>query len=353
MQNIIEAVEAIIQKERPHISVNEFSYSKLYRVGQGESASKSIPLVFGDSLYWRLKHHLKNIRKSSPFKKISLRLPSDAVIFYRDDKEGIIAASPEHNFVLKIFRDPPHILLLNREIETLKKIKGSEFEKFSTTYFNDGTTVNGARWVLTDFRGNENSLKNYTNFEKNWLDISYLEIMPRMAEFYKLNDPTFITVEEWLEKTRDRIKSHPEVQRLGQGLDRVSSFHFSFEILTSINHYDLHTGNVLRNSKNDYSVIDWEGCYPGPVVIDAFDFLRRYLQKNRSEYSRFEKLSEEIFLNYQEWVREHFSAGIAPQTKDVHFLIYAIERTLFFWEIAQINRLSDKRAVEKFILERS
>jgi len=351
VQNIIEAVNEIIGKERPEIGEESFGHNRLYRIAAGREASKSIPLVFGESKFWRLKHHGKNIRKKPPFKSIKLRLPADSIIFYRDDKEGIIAVSPEKNFVLKIFRDPPHILLLNREIETLKKIKGSDFEKFSTTYLNDGTTANGARWVMTDFRSNENSLKNYFNFEKNWLAISYTEIMPRMSAFYKINSPQFVKVSEWVENAQKRLESHPEAKKLAEGLKRISKDDLNIEILTSINHFDLHTGNVLRSREGEYSIIDWEGCYPAPVVIDAFDFLRRYLQKNRGEFKNFKVLSDDIFKKYQNWLREHFNQEVPFESKDLHFLIYAIERTLFFWEIAQINRLSDKRAVEKFILE--
>lgn len=352
MREIVSAVNEVISGIYPEITTTTFHFSRLYRVGMGKSARESIPLVFGDSLFWRLKLNLKNLRKKASFQEVEMKLPTDALFFYRDDKEGLIIVCPRQNFILKIFRDPPHIVLLEREIKTLKLIAGSPFEKDSSKYLGDGITSNGARWVMTDFRSNTQSLKNHANFEKNWFEISYSEIMPRMAEFYKLNSPVTYSVNVWLNKNKDRVLAHPEVTRLQKVLVEIEKLQDDSLLLDSINHYDLHTGNVLYAGGDKYSIIDWEGNYRSPVVIDAFDFLRRYLQKNRSELSRFEALSDEVFKNYQSWLQKYFNLSVSMNAKKVHFLIYAVERTLFFWEIAKINRLEDKRAIEKFIIEK-
>ena len=352
MKEIIAAVNEVMAQYYPETKKSRFRYSRLYRVGMGEEAQDSIPLVFGDSLFWRLKLNFKNLRKKASFKEVELKLPSDGLFFSREDKEGLIIVCPLQNFILKIFRDPPHIVLLEREIKTLKLIAGSPFEKDSSKYLSDGLTSNGARWVMTDFRSNTQSLKNHANFEKNWFEISYSEIMPRMAEFYKLNSPVTYSVNVWLNKNKDRVLAHPEVAKLQKVLVEIEKLQDDSLLLDSINHYDLHTGNVLYAGGDKYSIIDWEGNYRSPVVIDAFDFLRRYLQKNRNELSRFETLSDEVFKNYQSWLQKNFNLSVSMNSKKVHFLIYAVERTLFFWEIAKINRLEDKRAIEKFIIEK-
>jgi thiamine kinase-like enzyme len=352
VREIVSAVNEVISGVYPETKVAKFHFSRLYRVGMGENACESIPLVFGDSLLWRLKLNFKNLRKKASFKEVELKLPSDGLFFSREDKEGLIIVCPRQNFILKIFRDPPHMVLLEREIKTLKLIAGSPFEKDSSKYLSDGLTSNGARWVMTDFRSNTHSLKNFHNFEKNWFEISYSEIMPRMAEFYKLNSPVTYSVDVWLNKNKDRILAHPEAAKLQNVLAKIEKQKDESLLLDSVNHYDLHTGNVLYAGGDKYSIIDWEGNYRSPVVIDAFDFLRRYLQKNRSELSHFETLSDEVFKNYQSWLEKHFHLSVSMKAKKVHFLIYAVERTLFFWEIAKINRLEDKRAIEKFIIEK-
>lgn len=351
MVNVLNSLDEILSTHFPQAQNKVFNYSKIYQVFAGEKSGEAIPHVFGKSRLWRLKLHYKNIRKKTSCPSIKTKLPEDAIIFYREDKEGVIAVSHEQNFIIKMFMDKSHLPLIEREILALRKIKGSAFEEFSSSYIDDGVTSDGARWVMTDFRSNSDSLKNHLDFEKNWLDISYQEIMPRMSRFYQINDHKFISRQTWIDQTLPRVETHPESIFLKKALEHISDDDSAI-ILESIVHFDLHTGNVLH-SDGHYSIIDWEGSFKAPVVIDAFDFMRRYLQKNQRAYKQFDQISHDVFSQYQEWVLKYFKQEIPSVSYWDHFLIYAIERALFFWETAKINRFNDKRSIEKFILSKT
>src|SRR5690606_26630107 len=103
-------------------------------------------------------------------------------------------------------------------------------------------------------------------------------------------------------------------------------------------HYDLHAGNVLRDG-DQYSIIDWEGSPRGLVLIDGLDFYRRFAQKKRK---RFSKVEEDIFKKFREWSAQHFDLYINEESKDLHFVIYAMERSMILWETRKVDRFQDK-----------
>lgn len=352
MEKLISAVNEVTSVYFPE-KENAFSFSRLYQCFMG-SNQESIKEVFGESLLWRLRLHFKNLRKKVQHKELKIKLPSDSILFYKDDKKGFIIACPSKNFALKIFLDVPHIKLLDCEINTLKKIKGTAFEKSASSYIADGVTTQGARWVLSDFRSNRDSLHHSPDPDLLLLNLAYKEIMPRMAEFYRINEPQIILVKDWIEEAQKRAEKHPHKEVIVKALSEIKK---DGALLVSAIHYDLHARNILRNN-NQYSVIDWEGNLRSLVLVDGLDFLRRYLQRNQGKLRRFIKDlgmrnlthdASRTLESFSQWQTKHFYLQSQIGPVDLIY-IYVIERTLLFWEVRQINRLTDRRGIEFNVL---
>ena len=265
-------------------------------------------------------------------KELTLNAPMDSVIHLRPEKSGVIVVSKAEGKVLKLFTKPEAIKQLDREIEVLKKVKDSAFAKFTNHYLDSGTTENGSRWVFVEYLDVTKQLDVETLFRDSF------KIMNEMKEFYLVCGYKKINVTTWLSAIEEDIRRHPrknDLMKVKDWILKEQSIHGDIELIQGHLHGDLQKDNVVV-TPDGYKIIDWEGTCEGLILVDYFDFLRRFLNKNDpSPFWSFlrgkESLSNEFLVFIEElifWHKEHFSNSLKVENISMLFMIYALERTV-------------------------
>lgn len=346
----LEKVRIALEEINLSSSESVFKLHPLYRAGISRNSRKGIEAIFGESY-----SGLKNLRKLDWLTAPSFRgkLPEDSVIFFRDDKEGLIAASYEKQFAFKIFFSEPYIGPLEAEIRTLKKIQETEFAQYAPKILNEGRTANGGRWLLTSFCPNRLNPQNKKLPEAYLLDELFPTILPALFKFYKGFNPEKIKLSDWLNEAEGRIKNHPEPDKLKILLNYIKTqieHYGDFEVIRSNIHHDIHSGNILMSERN-ITIIDWESEVRGLILVDIFDFWRRYIQKKKLPVLNPPKIIQNSFDQYREWMKTNFDVAIPQEAFKLHAAIYALERALLLFEKRRVNRLKDLSGMEYKILK--
>ncbi|WP_408098748.1 phosphotransferase [Peredibacter sp. HCB2-198] len=352
----------------PSAPESTFIFHPLYRVGVSEHSFENIEKTFGKSFFGRFRHNIGNLKKVDWLlyarKKFVARLPSDSIIFFRSDKEGVIIVSHEKNIALKMFFDESHILNLDEEIKSLKGFETTSFAPYVAKILGEGTTSNGGRWLVTTYCSNSWAITNRAHHEKFLLRYFPLFVMPPLTELYKSHGPRKITVETWIREAHERSLNHParkEIEKTLKKITKLAAQNPGYEVLESRIHHDLHAGNILLDD-NQIIIIDWELEVRGLVLVDILDFARRYLQRNFFTRMAFQfylkglfreppKLILKNLSSYRNWALVNFKMNVPIGSEKLTFLVYAIERSLIYFEKRQLNRLKDRKGFERRIVK--
>lgn len=360
------ALEELAAEYDPSVPEATFVFHPLYRVGVSENSYSSIEKIFGKSFLGRFRHYSGNLKKLDwakyVFKRFIAKLPSDSIVFFRDDKEGVIIASHEKNFALKMFFNKAHISLLEEEIKTLKDFKTTSFSPYVAKLLGEGTTSNGGRWLVTSFCSNSLALTNRRDHVKYLLQHFPLIVMPPMTEFYRTFSPRIIPVNSWINEAFTRAEGHPSRNKIETLLRKISQEAVRFPgyaVIESKIHHDLHAGNILIDD-NQTIIIDWEGQVRGLVLVDILDFSRRYLQK--SIWAKFcfwlfmkgilkepSSLVKKSLSFYRNWNLVNYEVRLADDSGRLSFMIYAVERALILFEKRKVDRFNDRNGFENKI----
>lgn len=282
--------------------------------------------------------------------KFELHVPEDAEIYLRPEKTGVIVVAPKEKKVLKLFLNKTSVEQLDREIEVLKKVSGTEFEQFTNRFISCGVAGEG-RWLLVEFMQQERTI------DENYLFENARDIMDKMAIFYKLYGYKTVLASEWLIGVDKDIEKHPKaadlykVKRLiEEELKRVGDV----PLVISTLHADLHKENIML-TKNGAKIFDWEGTTESLVLMDYFDFLRRYLATHETEGKEFlNDLSKNIieiprfhdfFEKFRSWYQLHFNVEASRDQMRLLFYIYGLDRT------CSLMRLVPPRYTKKHLFE--
>lgn len=317
-----------------------FHYNPLYRVGVGKKSK--LDFIFGN----KRKAPLKNLRKFRYF-SIEAPFPEDSIIFFQPTRERLIIASPSEGKVFKISTSSFQLALRDNEISLLKHLEKSEFAPHSAKLLEVGPN-----WIVTSFCSNEDSLLNLPDLDLTLMKTMDPLIMDPMAKFYKAYSPERVKLSDWLDKAVIRSEGHPEHEKLLRVISHLRSENKNDEVLRGQLHLDLHAGNILKAGEQ-VVVIDFEVTHPGLILIDYFDFYRRYLNKTKKEQKSFftflarkGKPSAELqafYSKYQQWLKQF---SVEATELDMVFKIYALERVLIYWDKWKDNRLKDKKGLE-------
>ncbi|MFP5385351.1 MAG: phosphotransferase [Bacteriovoracia bacterium] len=322
--------------------LSTFYYHPLYHVGVGKKTD--LDFIFGK----KRKLPFKNLRKFNFF-TLKAPFPEDSVIFFQPSRKRIIVASHSENKVLKISISPSQLTFKDKEVELLKHLETSEFATHSAKVLEVGSN-----WVVTSFCSNSDSLLNIPDVEEYLLNNLNPLIMEPLAKFYRSQGIEKINLADWISKAKRRAVGHPSEEQINKRLDEIEVTDAT--LVKSLLHFDLHAGNVLKDKEN-VVIIDWEVSRPGLVLVDYFDFYRRYLYKDDREQKLFfafltgkgevpQKLKM-FFEKFEGWSKQF---GVEGLNVKLFTWLYAIERTLIFWENWQENRLKDKKGLESKII---
>ncbi len=303
-----------------------FRFNPLYRVGTGRSTN--LDYTFGT----KRKFPLKNLRKLKFF-SIDAPFPDDSVIFFQPSRQRLIVASEREGKVFKISTSEFQLALKDGEVKLLNHLEKSEFAPHSAKLL-----AEGSNWIVTSFCSNKDSLLNMVDVEEYLMEHMDYLIMGPMAKFYRAHELKKIKISDYLAFAKARAAGHPE-EKLILGFIEKLKTEKDLELLHGQCHFDLHAGNILKDG-NKVTIIDWEVTQPGLILVDYFDFYRRYLNKTKDQSS--ERLAT-FHGKYQKWLIPFGAEATSPE---LTMNLYALERTLMYWDKWKENRLKDKKGLE-------
>lgn len=322
----------------------KFNYHPLYKVGVGSDTN--LDYTFGKNR----KLPLKNLRKFKYF-KFEAPFPPDSVIFFQPSRQRLIITSQKEGKVLKITLSDFQLALKDGEVKLLKHLERSDFAPHSVNLLEEGSN-----WIVTSFCSNRDSLLNINNVETYLMKHMDPLIMGPMEKFYRANEIKKIQLSDYILSAKKRMSGHPDEVLLSKLINEVSK-EADIEILHGQLHFDLHAGNILKD-EDQVVIIDWEVTHPGLILIDYFDFYRRYLNKNKFEQKLFSsfmrgegKMSENLadfYAKYENWLKPFEVKAPHPR---LIFLLYSLERTLMYWDKWKENRLKDKKGLEFKVID--
>ncbi len=353
LSDISKAVDEVMKEIDPSMEEQTFTMSRLYQAAMGPRSKENIPLVFGSSCYRRFLQFGGNLRKPKMLDSLKLRLPADAIIFFRTTKKGIIATSREKDMVLKIFLDEGHIPLLQDEIHSLEHLQQTDFSPYAAKL-----KASGKNWIITNFSSNSKSLLNLKDTEKYLLENFSTLLLPPMALFYKAHELQIIKLSDWMLLAQERLAHHPGRLKLARIVKMIEAEMIKYpehQLIQGGIHHDLHAGNILL-SEERLTVIDWEGGTRGLVLIDIMDFSRRFLNTHKREDKKFWKFMQgkrelpsllaNAFVQYANWAKHSFSLEVPLASFRLHVYLYVLERSLLLYEKRQVDRTLDKQGFE-------
>ncbi len=281
----------------------------------------------------------------------------DMEVHWRHHKKGLIAISKEKNLVLKIFLDPKDKIRLNHEGTNLELFQGSPFAEHVPEYLGSGTTSNGAGWLLTDFCPDP-SFEGKRNVEKFLLKNMGKYFYPAMTKLYTGHGFKTYPAQEYLKNAKERLEGHPSKSKLLKLMDLIETELKKFpeyHVIETHIHHDLHRGNILTNGER-VTIIDWEGMIRGLVLVDVFDFPKRYIKKNKFAqwfllHSLKKGLVKRFFQEYRQWAQQEFSAIVPEGSEKLSFMLYVLERSLNTWEGRKVDRIKNKKDFEYKLLK--
>lgn len=349
IENVIKSIPSELLNEPSHT----FTFNRMYRAYMSPESYENIPKVFGSSLFWRLKRYAKKVRKKVTFpKEISLPLPKDSIIFVRPEKNGIIALSYKKNLNVKVVLDPDFLFMLRYEIDALNLLKGKNFAPQIK-----GSSVENNFWLVTDCSLNTNPLLQKSNPEKYILQNFEELLLPKLNEFYNSSIYKKETFEEWLTRSEERIKAHPYTEILQRSLEKLKSLPVDKSapfLISGMIHFDLHAGNILRDSSEKLTIVDWEGGARGLVMMDFFYLAKRIIKAQKTLRKRFvaeERDLEPVKLTaqmYERWLKKNFDIKLTPNlSSDVFSLVSLIEQALVLYEDRRYDLFEEKNGFEK------
>ena len=356
LTDILSGIEGLESKAWSGFERRKFYFHPFYRVGLSGQSTQSIEALFGKSRVGRFKNFRRNLRKFSwvraPYLTIKASLPQDSVIFFQDKRQRMIIASPKEEKVLKISISESQLQLLNGEIALLKFLQKTPFKDHTAKLVD-----HGENWIITSFCSNQDSLLNEKCPEALLLEKMHTLIMNPMQKFYQSYGEKKLGVKGWLAEVSKRIEKHPSREILENILQAITLQKKSLpelELLYVQLHFDLHAGNILRDG-DTVSIIDWEVTTPGLVIIDYFDFYRRYLKVDPQENKAFWEFLKgngeappklrAFIQKFIEWQKQ-FDVLMPSGSERLVFFLYAIERSCIYFEKWGENRLSDRKGFE-------
>ena len=287
----------------------------------------------------------------------------DMELHWRHHKKGFIAISRAKNMVLKIFLDPKDIERLDHEGTNLEMFQGGPFREHVPEYLGSGSTSQGAGWLLTTFCPDP-SFEKQKGIESFLLKHMDKYFYPAMTKLYTAHGFKTFPAEVWLKEAKSRAEKHPSqavIKKLIAKIESELNTFPDYHVVETHIHHDLHKGNIL-SAEGRLTIIDWEGMIRGLVLVDTFDFPKRYLKKNKFQFFLFSlylkgllkhppRAVRDFFSQFQEWAQAEFAATVPDGSLKVSFMIYVLERCLNTWEGRKVDRLKNKKDFEYKMLK--
>jgi len=291
--------------------------------------------------------------------ELGISISPDAIFYERENKDGFIFVSKEEDIVLKVFRESFAQERLLKEAKLLHSFKDSSFAPYVPKIKKSGKLNSGGFFLLTSY--DEGSEVGKIKSKELYMLKNFYKILGNaMSEFYRLNNAKAISLKEWIEKAKLRVKSHPSSSHLQKGLDYLEVLqNDKLELISGLIHHDLHLGNLIL-TKESVKIIDWEGAFESLICVDMLDAYKRYVRKNKWENflfkrflkgARITKKLKEFMESFSSWQKEFFSLEVSNSDYKTYLVIQSIERSLIQYEMMRVDRMKDKKGFEFQVLK--
>lgn len=351
-ENEMSKVKKALEEISPTIwgshSEVELTFSRDFGVFCQKGSSNSIERMFGRNTRYKIFLKLRTYFKTN--QSIKLPVPSDAIVVSKLEKYRVIIASAKYKIVLKLCLTPDNDHLINNEIESFEKLKKSEFRPHINEVLSHGMTDNTVRWMAVSFNENYNSLSEISSPE-TYLFENASKYLCLLKNFYEFNNPKKLSVEDWLQNARYYSLNHPSKEKLLKLLDKVEEQSLNYpgiELIETQLHFDLHKGNILQSK--EITFIDWEMSTRGLMLVDMFDFYRRFIYTRAWEKFKFFlfmrgylKTAPSSLKSF--FIRANESLNLKSHqvgTERLMTYIYVAERVILYHKFGEVDRLVKK-----------
>ena len=306
----------------------------------------------GQSRYKTYLCYLKHVQLRLTGKHlddITLNLPKDTVLFYRERREGLIVCSRQNQKILKLFPKEQGRPYLKNHLKTLHRLNLFSTPQATPDLLSLGSTSTDATYLITSFTNQVMHGNRFANQDKRIYQDLFSHLAPSLAEIYQTTTTGQLSLSGYLRKQQLLATQHPahvKINALIRAAINDAAYDPNMPLLTSFIHGDADSRNFARNDRG-YVILDWEMQTYSLLHFDLFDLYTRY--RKRKVFSEGLRL---FFHQYAAWQNTYFHIEPPSHAAYIFYLVYLIERISLAYSQDGLNVLDQYRSLEAKIYRR-
>lgn len=314
--------------------------------------SPELKYYFGQSrskTYWYYLKHLMLRFKGQRFDDITLNLPEDTVLFYRERREGLIACSRNNQKIVKLFPKEQGRPYLKNHIKTLYQLNLFTAPKATPELLSLGSTSTEATYLITSFSNEAVYGTRFASQDKKVYQDLFSHLAPSLADIYQTATTGQLSLSGYLRKQQLLATQHPSQIKINALITAVlndPAYDPNMPLLTSFIHGDADSRNFAQNERG-YVILDWEMQTYSLLHFDLFDLYTRY--RKRKVFSDGFRL---FFNRYADWQKMFFNTAPPTNAAYVFYLVYLIERISLAYNQENLDVLNQFLSLEAKIYRR-
>lgn len=313
---------------------------------------KELKYYFGQSRYKTFWYYLKHLRSRLTGKRlndITLNLPKDTVLFYRERREGLIVCSRQNQKILKLFPKEQGRPYLKNHIKTLYQLKLFTSPHSAPEVLSIGSTSTETTYFITTFADQVMHGDRFVNQDKTVYQDLFSHLAPSLAHIYKTTTTGQLSLSGYLRKQQLLATQHPaqiQINALIRAATNDPAYNPHMPLLTSFIHGDADSRNFAKNDQG-YVILDWEMQTYSLLHFDLFDLYTRY--RKRKVFSDGLRL---FFERYVDWQAQFFHIKPPSDAAYIFYLVFLIERISLSYSHEGINIMDQYLSLEARIYRR-
>ncbi|MBP6861960.1 MAG: phosphotransferase [Neisseriaceae bacterium] len=288
--------------------------------------SPELQYYLGPSRYKVYTYYLKHLSlklRGKCLDDITLDLPADTVLFYRERREGLIICSRHNQKILKLFPKEQGRPYLKNHIKTLYHLNLFTKPQSTPDLLSLGSTSTESIYLITSFTRHDIYGKRFVNQDKAVYQDLFSQLAPALADIYKTTTTGQLSLSGYLRKQQLLATQHPsqiKINALIMAVINDPAYDPHMPLLTSFIHGDADSRNFAK-SQHGYVILDWEMQTYSLLHFDLFDLYTRY--RKRKVFSDTLRL---FFERYAQWQNTFFHIAPPSNAAYIFYLVYLIER---------------------------
>ncbi|MGO3858397.1 phosphotransferase [Neisseriaceae bacterium CLB008] len=269
------------------------------------------------------KHLGRRLLGKGALDDITLDLPTDTVLFYRERRDGLTACSRSNQKILKLFPKEQGRPYLKNHLEILYQLKQHTNPQATPRLLSIGSTSTGSTYLITSFVNQVRHGSRFVSQDKTVYQDLFSHLAPALADIYQTTTTGQLSLSGYLRKQRLMATQHPaqiKINALILAVTHDPAYDPDMPLLTSFIHGDADSQNFAKSAQG-YVILDWELQTYSLLHFDLFDLYTRY--RKRKVFSHGLRL---FFERYADWQQTFFHATPPKDAAYIFYLVYLIER---------------------------